>query len=319
MASPLINGLFNKKSQSITHPSAGASSSSGSPLEGFLKRLFPTGDYLERLAAPTQPDGSQRASYYCKAPAQENKPPKKINKPQSPAPSASQRKREQVIAARIKADHAFEESQRSADELKASRYASAAAEARKKRIREASSASSEPRPAPKRSREERQSDLQRKQQRQTSQQQESERIEREKAARALKQQAMDAKKQAEQQAVERKKQQLREAQEAKARRNEEKRQRVQRVKLEQLEKHLEKAAKVAAKAAAREEEEENEEEGGCDWWCDVAAEGVCLRPCAGVYEPDRYYCCGAEYSVCTNCYHSVLTEDQREQLELVDP
>ena len=90
-------------------------------------------------------------------------------------------------------------------------------------------------------------------------------------------------------------------------------------KLEQLEKHLEKAAKVAAKAAAREEEEENEEEGGCDWWCDVAAEGVCLRPCAGVYEPDRYYCCGAEYSVCTNCYHSVLTEDQREQLELVDP
>ena len=98
MASPLINGLFNKKSQSITHPSAGASSSSGSPLEGFLKRLFPTGDYLERLAAPTQPDGSQRASYYCKAPAQENKPPKKINKPQSPAPSASQRKREQVIA-----------------------------------------------------------------------------------------------------------------------------------------------------------------------------------------------------------------------------
>jgi chemotaxis protein histidine kinase CheA len=44
--------------------SAPASGAASSPLGGFLKRLFPTGDFLDRLSVNHTPKGSERASYF---------------------------------------------------------------------------------------------------------------------------------------------------------------------------------------------------------------------------------------------------------------
>ena len=80
--------------------------------------------------------------------------------------------------------------------------------------------------------------------------------------------------------------------------------------LEKLEAHQQKRMEKLAKAEAKADPANS-------WWCDCAG-GECLRPMQGTYDKQSYYTDGGEYMCCVACFEADLTDDQRDELSLIE-
>ena len=342
-----FGGLFDKPSfrsvsiASTPKPTGGTSEPSTantSPLGTFLDRLFPSGDFLDRLAKGESRDGSKRSSYFKGRPSSSglskgtssaaagtsSSSAAAGNSPRAPSSTkASPRQRrdsaaerKQRIRERAEAQALLEQSSKSEEDRRAAERAASAAEERRQRIKDRGEGSSTPRPPlkPRAANEldtvaaKHEKDALRLEQLKQMRQQELAEAEKARTALAQRAEQTEAKKREQNDAAARKAAALKEKQDTRQRKNEEKLERARKVQADLLQKHQEKRA---AKEAKEEGKRLN------NWWCDVAFEG-CTRPTEGSYEPAPHYCDAAgDYMVCEACFSDHLTDEQREELRLV--
>lgn len=172
----VLNGLFEKQAFSsrrvhddddadAPQPTGGDPTAPISPLNSFLDRLFPTGDFLEKIASEKGRNGGSRASYF-KGRQQQSEPTKKKALPArgmpspraraqrgaaAPSPSlhrgassapvsarrqSSAEERQRRIREREAEQADLEQSQKSSEEREAAARALTAAEERQQRIRD---------------------------------------------------------------------------------------------------------------------------------------------------------------------------------------